>query len=60
MNSNKLGIFGFNEPKGNIDEYNILENIKQLKERKTIIKFTLKMKNDVFYILLENKYLLLC
>ena len=57
MNSNKLGIFGFNKPKGNIDEYNILENIKQLKERKTIIKFTLKMKNDVFYILLENKYL---
>ena len=57
MNSNKLGIFGFNEEKGNIDEYNILENMKQLKERKTIIKFTLKMKNDVFYILLENKYL---
>ena len=64
INSTKLGIFGFNEPKGNIEEYDILKSIefkkeerKKILENKVIINFTLKLKNDVFYILLENKYL---
>ena len=63
INSTKLGIFGFNDPIGNIEEYNILKNIAIKKEEEEIIKdkvivnFTLKLKNDVFYILLDNKYL---
>ena len=65
INSTKLGIFGFNEPKGRIEEYDILKCIdikpKEEKERivenKAINNFSLKLKNDVFYILLENKYL---
>ena len=60
-----MGIFGFNEPKGSIEEYDILKCIdikpKEEKERivenKAINNFSLKLKNDVFYILLENKYL---
>ena len=65
INSTKLGIFGFNEPKGSIEEYDILKciDIKPKEERERILEnkainnFTLKLKNDVFYILLENKYL---
>ena len=56
INSNKLGIFGFNETKGNFEEYNILSNIKKKKSdtNDTISNFTLKIKLNVVYVLLGN------
>ena len=57
INSNKLGIFGFNEPEGYVEEYNILSLIKnkELDTNKTIGDFTLKLKSSLAYILLGNK-----
>ena len=69
INSNKLVIFGFNEPKGYCEDYNILKNIEMKKDKttnkpiiditnKVILDFTFNSKKNVFYILLENKYLI--
>ena len=57
INSNKIGIFGFNEPEGYVEEYNILSLIKnkEIDTNKTIVNFTLKLKNSIVYILLGNK-----
>ena len=57
INSNKLGIFGFNEPKGSVEEYNILSNFKQKVTDTNICNFALRLKNSVVYILFEDKYL---
>ena len=57
INSNQLGIFGFNEPEGSVEDYNILSTIKskELDYSKTICDFTLKLKSSLAYILLGNK-----
>ena len=57
INSNQLGIFGFNEPEGSVEDYNILLTIKsrELDYSKTICDFTLKLKSSLAYILLGNK-----
>ena len=55
INSNKLGIFGFNEPKGYIEDYNILKNIEIKKDKNTIditnkiiLDFTFNLKKMCF------------
>ena len=57
INSNQLGIFGFNEPEGSVEDYNILSTIKskELDYKKTIGDFTLKLENSIAFILLGNK-----
>ena len=66
INSNKLGIFGFKEKKGNVEEYDILSYIYNEKNKKkekekiidpnaTITNFSLKIKLNVVYILIDNK-----
>ena len=67
INSNRLVIFGFNEPKGFIEDYNILKNIEMKKKdgkpiiditNKVILDFTFNLKKNFFYILMENKFLI--
>ena len=68
INSNKLGIFGFKEKKGTVEEYDILSYIFNEKDKKkekekekiidpnaTITNFSLKIKLNVVYILIDNK-----
>ena len=59
INSNHLGIFGFNEPTGKIEQYNILALIKNkdIAPNETIGNFTLRIKNSTVYILLGNKHI---
>lgn len=60
IDNNKLEIFGFNEPKGSLELYDILNNIFKEEEDKTprrICNFVLKAKLNLVYILLDNYYL---
>ena len=67
-NDSPNDIFGIIIPKGNIEEYDIIANVnkdinnkdKEQKNKfsnKIISDFYLKQKNNIFYIYLENKYL---
>jgi WD40 repeat protein len=69
-NDSPHDIFGITIPKGNIEEYDIIANVNKEKDsnkkdkkqndnfsNKIISDFYLKQKNNIFYIYLENKYL---
>jgi len=57
INSNKLGIFGFNEIRGNVVEYDILSGIYGRKKylNENIKHFTFQIKSNNIYILIGNE-----